>query len=165
VQEAPRSEVSASLRDLNSGSKQLPCTTVIVFGTSVSGQRVAGIVPGSACLKAANGHSGRGIGERAIAVKHVGRSPDAGDVGKPASGIERPRMVVPIDGNNSGVIGSDSASAKQRQLTRGRCARASAYRRQTKILQAGRVIGQVATSWFQCRMNRRASVFAAWRAG
>ena len=40
LEETPRSEVDASLRDLNSGSNRLPWTNIILYGTSVNGQRV-----------------------------------------------------------------------------------------------------------------------------
>ena len=71
MQKAPRSEVSASLRDLNSGSNRLPWTEAIVFVTSASGQRVVIIGPGVVFSKDANGCSGRGVRKRGIAARIV----------------------------------------------------------------------------------------------
>jgi hypothetical protein len=69
------------------------------------------------------------------------------------------------DGANShGAVGSGSVSGKQRQLTRMRRARASAYSLQAKIFRASRAIGRVATNFSPVPMNIRASVFAASRA-
>jgi hypothetical protein len=73
-------------------------------------------------------------------------------------------MAAPIAKNKVGAIGSGGASAKWRQLTRLRRARASAYSLQAEILQASRAIGRVATNFSHCRMDIRASVFAAWNA-
>ena len=93
MEETPRSEVDASLRDLNSGSNRLPWTRVIFFGTSASGQRAVIIGPGVVCSRAANGCSGRGIRERTIAVKRVSKRLGVGGVGRRASGIGRPRTA------------------------------------------------------------------------
>jgi hypothetical protein len=73
-------------------------------------------------------------------------------------------MAARIARNKVGAIGSGGASGKRRQLTRSRRARASAYSLQAKIFRASRAIGRVATNFSRCRMNIRASVFAAWNA-
>jgi hypothetical protein len=160
----PRSEVSASLRDLNSGSKQLPWTIVILFGTSANGQRAVVIGPGVVCSRAVNGCSGRGIHDRTIAVKSVATRLAAGGAGGRASGIVRPRTANNSDANNRSAIESGCARGKRRQLTRMRRARASASRRRIKIFRDGRAPGLVATSFSRFPMNNRASVFAVWRA-
>ena len=94
VQKAPRSEVSASLRDLNSGSNKLPWTSIIFYVTSASGQRVVDIGPGVVCSRDANGCSGRGVRKRAIAAKVVSKRLGAGGVGRRASVIEAAIAVV-----------------------------------------------------------------------
>jgi hypothetical protein len=97
---------------LNSGSKQLPWTTVIFFGTSANGQRAVIIGPGCVCSRDANGCSGRGIGERIIAVKAVGRRHATGSVGGRARSIGRPSKGATGGRNKIGAIGSDSVSVK-----------------------------------------------------
>lgn len=164
MQETPRSEVSASLRDLNSGSKQLPWTEVILLVTSASGQRVVIIGRGVVCSKDANGSSGRGVRKRVIAVTHVNKRRGVGVVARRASGIERRSMARNAGGNRAGGIASGGANGKSRQLTRIRHARASAQRLGAKILRHDPVIGRVATNFSSSSMNIRASVFAAWRA-
>ena len=164
MQKAPRSEVSASLRDLNSGSSKLPWTSIIFHGTSASGQRVVIIGPGVVCSKDANGCSGRGVRKHAIAAKVVGKQLDAGGVGKRASGIARPTKVWSVDATRRSDIGSGGASGKLRQLTRSRCARASAQHQRAKILRRGAANGRDATSISRSSTNIRASDFAAWRA-
>src|SRR6266404_525889 len=89
----PRSEVSASLRDLNSGSNELPWTRVILSVTSASGQRAVVIGPGVVCSKDANGCSGRGVRKHVIAAKVVRKRLDASGVGKRASSIALPTEV------------------------------------------------------------------------
>ena len=84
MQKAPRSEVSASLRDLNSGSSTLPWTSIIFYGTSARGQRAVSIGPGVVCSRDANGCSGRGVRKHAIAAKVVSKRLVAGGVGKRA---------------------------------------------------------------------------------
>ena len=162
--ETPRSEVSASLRDLNSGSKQLPWTILILFGTSANGQRAVIIGPGAVCSRAVNGCSGRGIHDRTIAVKSVATRLAAGDAGGRASGIARPRTASNSDANSRSDIENACACGERRQLTRIRRARASAWHRNRKIFRDGRAIGLVVTSFSHFRMTIRASAFAVWRA-
>jgi hypothetical protein len=149
---------------LTGGSKQLPWTEVILFGTSASGQRAVIIGLGVVCSRDANGCSGRGIRKRIIAVNHVNKRLDAGGAGRQASGIARPITAGSGGVNRAGGIGSGCANDKQRQLTRIRRARASAQRLRVKILRRGRAIGRVATNFSPSPMNIRASVFAVWRA-
>lgn len=164
MQKAPRSEVSASLRDLNSGSSKLPWTNIILYGTLGRGQRVVIIGPGVVFSKDATGRSGRGVRKHVIAAKVVSKRLDAGGVGKRASGIARPTKVWSGDAIRRSGIGSGGASGKRRQLTRSRCARASAQPQRTKILRHGGANGRVVTNISMSSMNIRASVFAAWRA-
>ena len=161
MQKAPRSEVSASLRDLNSGSKRLPWTEVIVLVTSVSVQRAVVIGPGVVCSRDANGCSGRGVRKHVIAAKVVRKQLDAGGVGKRASGIARPTKVWSGDATRRSGIGSGDASGTWCQLTRSRCARASAQHQRTKMVQRDGVNGRVVTNTSMSSMNMRASVFAA----
>jgi hypothetical protein len=164
VQKTPRSEVSASLRDLNSGSNRLPWTEVILLVTSASGQRAVIIGPGVVCSRDANGCSGRGVRKHGIAAKVVSKRLGAGGVGRRASGIARPIKVWIGGGTKVGGIGSGGASGKRRQLTRSRCARASAQRHQAKIFRRGGASGRDVTNISMSSINIRASVFAAWRA-
>jgi hypothetical protein len=164
VQKAPRSEVSASLRDLNSGSSKLPWTSIIFYGTSASGQRVVIIGPGVVCSRDANGCSGRGVRKRAIAAKVVSKRLGAGDVGRRVSAIEPAIRGVSDGGTKRGGIGNGCVSGKRRQLTRIRCARASAQHHRAKILRRAGVNDRVATSFSPSSTNIRAGVFAVWRA-
>lgn len=164
MQETPRSEVSASLRDLNSGSKRLPWTAVIVLVTSASGQRVVIIGRGVVCSKAANGSSGRGVRKRVIAVTHVNKRRGGGGAARRASGIERPSLARNVGGNRASGIARGGANGKSRQLPRMRRARASAQRLGAQILWRGLAIDRVATSISRFPMTIRAGVFAAWRA-
>ncbi len=160
---APRSEVSASLRDLNSGSSKLPWTNIIFYGTSVSGQRVVIIGPGGVFSKDANGRFGHGVRKHVIAAKVVSNRLDAGGFGKRASGIALPTKVWSGVATRRGGIDSDGASVKLRQLTRSGCARASAQHQRTKIVRRDGVNGRDATNISMSSMNIRVSVFAAWR--
>lgn len=164
MQKTPRSEVSASLRDLNSGSKRLPWTEVIVLVTSARGQRVVIIGRGVVCSRAANGRFGRGVRKRVIAVNPVNRRRVAGGVVKRASGIERPSMARNAGGNRASGIARGGGNGKSRQLTRMRRARASAQRLRAPILRHGHAIGRVAMSISRFSMSIRAGDFAAWRA-
>jgi hypothetical protein len=118
---------------LTGGSKGLPWTKVILFGTSANVQRVVIIGPGVVCSRDANGCSGRGVRKRAIAAKVVSKRLGAGGVGGRASGIARPTKVRSGDGTKVGGIGSGGVSDKARQLRRQRCARASAQQQRAKI--------------------------------
>jgi len=133
VQKAPRSEVSASLRDLNSGSNRLPWTEVILLVISVSGQRDAIIGSGIVCSKDANGCSGRGVRKHVIAVRCVSKRLGDGVVIVRASGIEAPMLGVNGGGISRVGIGSGSVSGKRHQLTQIHRARASAQERRAKI--------------------------------
>jgi len=161
---APRSEVSASLRDLNSGSNRLPWTRVILSVTSTSGQRVVVIGPGGVCSRDANGCSGRDVRKHVIAAKVVSKQLDAGDVGKRASDIARPTKVWSGGATRRGGIGSGCVSGKPSQLPRTCRTRASAQRQGTKIFRHGGVNGRVATNISRSSMSIRVGVFAAWRA-
>ena len=161
MQKAPRSEVSASLRDLNSGSNRLPWTEVILFVTSASGQRVVISGPGAVCSRDANGCSGRGVRKHDTAAKVVSRRLGAGGVGKRAGVIEPAILDASGDATRRSGIGSGGASGKWRQLTRSRCARASAQHRRSKIVQGDGVNGRVVTNISMSSMNIRGSVFAA----
>ena len=161
---APRSEVSASLRDLNSGSNELPWTRVIVSVTSASGQRAVVIGPGVVCSRDANGCSGRGVRKHVIAVRRVNKRPGVGVVVERASVIGPAIQGVSGGGTKVGGIGSGVVNGKRRQLTRKRCARASAQHQGAKIFRRAGVNGLVATNNSRSSMNIRASVFAAWRA-
>jgi hypothetical protein len=162
LEETPRSEVSASLRDLNSGSSRLPWTKVIFYGTSANGQRAVIIGPGVVCSRAVNGCSGHGILDRTIAVKRVATRRAVGGAGERASSIGRPRTASNSAVNSRNAIESGCVSGKRRQLTQMRRARASAVRRSRKIFREGRAFGLVATRFSSSRMNIRASAFAAW---
>src|ERR1700733_13033084 len=146
VQKAPRSEVSASLRDLNSGSSKLPWTSIIFYGTLANVQRVVNIGPGVVCSRDANGCSGRGVRKHDIAAKVVSKRLGAGGVGRRASVIEPAIAGVRGGVTRRGGIGSGGASGKLRQLTRGHCARASAQDQRAKIVQRDGVNGRVATN-------------------
>lgn len=164
MQKAPRSEVSASLRDLNSGSSKLPWTSIIFHGTSASVQRAVVTGPGVVCSRDANGRSGRGVRNRDIAAKVVGKRLGAGGVGRRASGIARPTRVWSGVGSRRGGIGSGCVNEPARQLT-WRCrARASAQHQPTKIVQRDGVNGRAAMNISRSSMNMHAGVFAAWRA-
>ena len=164
VQKAPRSEVSASLRDLNSGSNRLPWTEVILSVTSASGQRAVIIGPGVVCSRDANGCSGRGVRKHAIAAKVARKRLGVGGVGKRAGVIE-PAILDASDGaTKRGGIGSGCVNAKRRQLTWLCRTRASAQHQRAKIFRRGGANGRDATNHFRSSMNIRASVFAAWRA-
>jgi hypothetical protein len=147
---------------LTGGSNRLPWTEVILLVPSASGQRAVIIGPGVVCSRDANGRSGRGVRKHVIAAKVVGKQLDAGGVGKRASAIARPTKVWSVDATRRSGIGSGGASGTLRQLTRSRCARASAQHQRTKILRRAGVNGRVATSFSPSRMNTRAGVFAAW---
>jgi hypothetical protein len=146
---------------LNSGSSKLPWINIIFYGTLASGQRAVIIGPGVVCSRDANGCSGRGVRKPAIAAKVVSERLGAGGVGKRAGVIE-PAILDASDGvTRRGGIGSGCANAKRRQLTRIRCARASAQHQRAKILRGGGANGRVATNISMSSMNDRASVFAA----
>jgi len=162
VQKAPRSEVSASLRDLNSGSSKLPWTSIIFHVPSASVQRAVIIGPGVVCSKDASGRSGRVVRKRAIAAKVVSKRLGAGGVGKRASGIARPTKVWSGGATRRGGIGSGVASGKPSQLTRKRCARASAQHQRAKILWRGGANGLAATNVSGSSRNIRVGVFAVW---
>jgi hypothetical protein len=72
---------------LTGGSKELPWTRVILFGTSANGQRVVIIDPGVVYSRDVNGCSGRGVRKHAIAAKVVSKRLGAGVVVGRASGI------------------------------------------------------------------------------
>ena len=164
MQKSPRSEVSASLRDLNSGSKRLPWTRVILSVTSVSGQRGVIIGPGVVCSRAANGRSGRGVRKRAIAAKVVRKQLGAGDVGRRASVIEPAILDASGGATRRGGIGNGCVNGKARQLTWICRARASAQQMGAKIFRRGGANGRAAMNISRSSMNIRASDFAAWRA-
>jgi hypothetical protein len=149
---------------LNSGSSKLPWTSIIFYVTSASGQRAVIIGPGVVFSKDANGRSGHGVRKHVIAAKVVSKRLDGGGVVKRASGIARPTKVWSGDATRRSGIGSGGASGKWRQLTRSRCARASAQHQRAKILRRGGANGRVVTNISMSSMNIRASVFAAWRA-
>jgi hypothetical protein len=158
----PRSEVSASLRDLYIGSNELPWTTVIVLVPSANGQRAVLIGPGVVCSRVANGCSGRAARKHAIAVRPVRKRLGVGGVGRRASAIETPTTGVSGAATRPSVIGS--GGARRRQLT-GICrARASAQPRNATLFRHAAASGRVATKHSPCRMSIRASVFVAWRA-
>src|SRR5262245_3819016 len=162
--ETPRSEVSASLRDLNSGSNWLPWPRVILSVTSASGQRAVVIGLGVVCSRDANGCSGRGVRKHAIAAKVVSKRLGVGGVGRRASGIAPPTKEWSGDATRRGDIGSVGASGKWRQLPRNCRARASAQHREVKIFRHDGANGRVATNTSMSSMNNRTSVFAAWLA-
>jgi hypothetical protein len=164
VQTPPRSEVSASLRGLNSGSNRLPWTEVILLVTSLSGQRAVIIGPGVVCLRDANGCSGRGVHKHAIAAKVVSKRLGAGGVGKRAGVIEPAMVDASAGASRRGGIGSGCANAKRRQLTWLCRTRASAQHQRAKISRRGAANGQDAMNISRSSMNIHASVFAAWRA-
>ena len=164
MQKTPRSEVSASLRDLNSGSNRLPWTEVILFGTLANDQRAVFIGPGVVCSRAVNGCSGHGIHDRTTAVKSVATRLVIGSAGGRVSGIARPRTASNSDANSRSAIESGCVSGKRRQLTWLRRARASALRWSRKIYRGDHVIGRAATNNSSFPMNIRVSDFAAWRA-
>jgi hypothetical protein len=141
----------------------LPWTRIIFFITSVSGQKAVGISRDGVCSRAVNGCTGRGIGDRIIAARHVGKRPVDGEGGKRASGIARPRTANNSAVNSRSAIESGCVSGKQRQLTQIRRARASAWCRGRKIFRDGRARGLVVTSFSRERMNSRVSGFAVWR--
>jgi len=164
VQEAPRSEVSASLRDLNSGSNRLPWTEVILYVTSSSGQRVVIIGRGVVCSRDAKGCSGRGVRKHDIAAKVVSKRLGAGGVGRRVSAIEPAILDVSDGATSHGGIGSGCANAQRRQLTWDGGTRASAQHQRAKIFRHGAANGRDATSISRSSMSIRAGVFAAWRA-
>jgi hypothetical protein len=164
VQKTPRSEVGASLRDLNSGSNRLPWTRIILSVTSASVQRAVDSGPGVVCSRAANGCSGRGVPKHVIAVCPVSRRPGVGGVGSRASAIAAPIRGASDGANNPSAIDSGSANRPRRQLRRRRCARASAQRQRARILRRGGANGRAATNSSRSSMNIRVSVFAVWRA-
>ena len=164
MQKTPRSEVSASLRDLNSGSNRLPWTRVILSVTSASVQRAVGSGPGVVCSRAANGGIGRGVLVRTIAATRAGARPDAGGAGGPASATGPARWAKNAGVSRVGAIGSAAASGQRRQLTRSGWTRASALRRRLRIFRGGRAIDRAVTNYSPLPMNISASVFAAWRA-
>ena len=124
--ETPRSEVSASLRDLTGGSNRLPWTEVILLVPSASGKRAVLIGPGVVCSRDANGCSGRVVRKHAIAAKVVSKRPVVGGVGR-RTGVIGPALKGVSDGGTKVVgIGSGCTSAGPSQLTLKRCARASA---------------------------------------
>lgn len=164
MQKAPRSEVSASLRDLNSGSNRLPWTRVILSVTSASGQRAVIMGPGVVCSRDANGCSGRGVRKHGIAAHPVNKRLGVGGVGRRASGIARPTKVWSGGATSRGGIGSGCASDKPRQLTWICRARASAQQLEAKIFRRGGANGRAVTNNSRSNMNIRAVVFAVWRA-
>ena len=164
MQKTPRSEVSASLRDLNSGGNYLPWTEVILSVTSASGQRVVHIGPGVVCSRAANGCSGRGVRKRAIAANVVRKQLGVGGLGRRAGAIARPTKVWSGGAIRRDGIGNGCANDQPRQLTRICRARASAQRQRAKIFRRDGVNGRAATNISVSTMNIRAGVFAVWRA-
>lgn len=164
MQKAPRSEVSASLRDLNSGSNRLPWTEVILSVTTASGQKGVIIDPGVVCSRDANGCSGRGVRKHAIAANVVRKRLGAGGVGKRAGVIEPAILDASAGATRRGGIGSGCANAKRRQLPWNCRTRASAQHQRAKIFRRGGANGRDATNISMSSMNHRASVFAAWRA-
>jgi len=115
------------------------------------------------CSKAVNGRFGHRIHDRTIAVKSVATRLATGDAGGRASSIGRRRTASNAAANSRSDIESVCASGKQRQLTRSRRARASAWRRSRKIFRDGRAFGLVATSFSSFPMNIRTNDFAVWR--
>ena len=177
MEEAPRSEVEASLRDLHSGSNELPWTRVILHFGSTSGQKGAVRGPDGACSRDANGCSVRVVPARIIAAKPVAKRPSGGVVGVRANGTGRRKRGASGVGSRVGGIGSGFANGPSsrgpsiqpsnrstRQLTRNRRARASAQSRNPRKSRRGRVVGRVATNSSRWRMNIRASDSAGRRA-
>lgn len=164
LEETPRSEVGASLRDLNSGSNQLPWTTVILSGTAAPVQRAVWGGPVVVCSRAVNGCSGRDGRKHAIARKRVATRHAAGGVGRPASAIARPNTAASSGSARASAIGNVCASVKARQRSWHSRARASAQPQRLKIFPSGHATDRVATNFSLSRISIRASVFAAWRA-
>ena len=164
LEETPRSEVGASLRDLNSGSNQLPWTIVILSGTAAPVQRTVWDGPAVVCSRAVNGCSGRDGRKHAIALALVATRHAAGGAGTPASSIARPSRADNGDAARASAIGNVCASGKARQRSWHSHARASAQPQRQKIFPSGHATDRVATNFSLCRMSIRASVFAAWRA-
>jgi hypothetical protein len=163
-EQTPRSEVGASLRDLNSGSNQLPWTIVILSGTTAPVQRAVCGGPAVVYSKAVKSCSGRGGRKHAIAPKRVANRHAAGGVGRPASAIATPSTADSNGGTRASAIGNVGASVKPPQPTRHSRARASAQRQRQKIFASGRATDRVATNFSLSLTTIRASVFAAWRA-
>lgn len=164
VGKAPRSEVDASLRDLHSGSNDLPWTSIIFYGISASGQRDVIIGRGVVFSKDANGCSGRGVRKHGIAVRRVNKRLGVGGVIERASVIGRAIRGVSGVGTRVGGIGNGVVTGKRRQLTRQCRARASAQPPRAKIFRRGGVNGLVVTNTFRSSMNIRTSDFAVWHA-
>ena len=162
MQKTPRSEVSASLRDLNSGSNRLPWTEVILFVPTASGQRAVIIGPGVVCSRDANGCSGRGVRKHDIAAKVVSKRLGAGGVGKRAGVIEPAILDASAGATRRGGIGSGCANAKRRQLPWHCRTRASALHHRAKMFRRGGANGRAATNISRSIMNIRVGVFAAW---
>lgn len=162
---APRSEVDASLRDLNIGSNKLPWTNIIFYGTSANGQRAVIIIgPGFVCLRVADGCFGRVVRKHVIATVHVKQRLGVGVGGGRARRIARAVMAKSSGVSNRSVIARGCVNEPPRQLTSSRRARASAQHRRAKIFRRGGANGRAATNISRTSMNNRASVFAAWRA-
>jgi hypothetical protein len=119
-----------------------------LFVTSASGQRAVVIGPGVVCSRDANGYSGRGVPKHVIAVLRVNRRPGVGGAVERAGAIEPAIEGASVDGIKVGGIGSGVVNGKRRQLTRQRCARASAQQQGTGIFRGGDASGLVATSIF-----------------
>src|SRR5271166_185048 len=111
-EQTPRSEVGASLRDLNSGSNQLPWTIVILSGIAAPVQRAVWGGPAVVCSKAVNDCFGRGGRKHAIAPKRVAARPAAGVVGRPASVIATPSTADSGGGTRACAIGNVCGSVK-----------------------------------------------------
>ncbi len=161
---ASRSEVGASLRDLNSGSNRLPWTRIILSVTSASGQRAVIIGPGVVCSRDANGCSGRGVRKHGIAVRPVSKRLGAGGVGGRVSAIEPAILDASGGATRRGGIGGGCVNGKPRQLPWICRARASAQRQRAKNFQHGGANDLVATNLSRSSMNIRVGVFAVWRA-
>lgn len=117
--------------------------------------------PGVVCSRDANGRSGPGVLKHATAAKVVSKRRGDGGVGKRAGVTARPTKVWSGGATRHRGIGSGGASGEPRQLTRSRCARASAQRQGAKILRRGDVNGRDATNISRSSMNNRADVFCS----
>jgi hypothetical protein len=159
-------KLTASLRDLTSGSKWLPWTEVIFLAVATLDQTFVVVGGGVVFSKAVNGRSGRPIRKHVIAVKVASKRRGVGGVGSPANGIGPARTGRNVGVSRVGVIGSGGRPQRgQRcQLACPRCARASAQLQKALNFTGGVVNGRAAIRSSRSGTSIPRNVFAAWLA-
>ena len=159
VQKAPQSEVKLPSRIETAGGTRLPWTIVISSVTSASGQRAVLIGP-ALLLEDANGCSGRGVPNGAIAASIV--SKQLGVMTRRASQLYR-ASDCGVTTAPSGAAVSAAVAPTERVTDVAVPPEGQRQPWGAKILRRGGANGRAAMNISGSSMNRRAGVFAVWR--